>query len=130
MSDRVGPESEPRRSEVVAFERRLAELGLAIGQLPNWTPRNKVKRLRAIAIADQVAAEPERWWQARTQPALGLQALYERTPWVRRVRQGQRNYILVMAILACGEFPHLQGYMSQLNGSQDKPGLQEGGAPS
>jgi RNA polymerase sigma factor len=108
---RQDDEAEARREEIVAFEARLEKYGLSLEELVRICPRHEDSRRSAMAVGRMVAEDPDLRAHLLTRHELPMKALEERVAVSRKTLERQRKYIIAVALMASGEFPHLQDYL-------------------
>jgi RNA polymerase sigma factor len=109
--DRQETEAAARREEIETFERRLRPFGLSLAELARICPRHEDSRRSAMAVGRMVADDPELREHLNSRRELPMKALEERVSVSRKTLERQRKYIIAVAILAAGEFPHLHDYL-------------------
>jgi RNA polymerase sigma factor len=109
--DRQEREAAARREEIDGFERRLREFGLSLEELVRVCPRHEDSRRSAMSVGRMVAEDPELNEHLVTRHELPMKALEERVSVSRKTLERQRKYIIAVALMASGEFPHLHDYL-------------------
>jgi RNA polymerase sigma factor len=109
--DRQESEAATRREEIREFETRLRQYGLSLEELARICPRHEDSRRSAMAVGRMVAEDPDLSAHLTTRRELPMKALEERVSVSRKTLERQRKYIIAVAVLASGEFPHLHDYL-------------------
>lgn len=104
-------ERRARREEILEYERRLRAFGLSLEELVRVSPRHEDSRRSAMAVGRMVAEEPELRDHLMARRELPMKALEARVGVSRKTLERQRKYIIAVALMASGEFPHLEGYL-------------------
>lgn len=109
--DRQDSEATARREEIEVFESRLRQFGLSLDELVRICPRHEDSRRSAMAVGRMVAEDTELREHLVTRHELPMKALEERVSVSRKTLERQRKYIIAVALMASGEFPHLHDYL-------------------
>lgn len=109
--DRQDSEATARREEIEVFESRLRQFGLSLDELVRICPRHEDSRRSAMAVGRMVAEDAELREHLVTRHELPMKALEERVSVSRKTLERQRKYIIAVALMASGEFPHLHDYL-------------------
>lgn len=108
---RQNEEAQARRGEIAQFEASLRRYGLSLEELVRICPRHEDSRRSAMAVGRMVAEDPELREHLVSRHELPMKALEERVSVSRKTLERQRKYIIAVALMATGEFPHLQDYL-------------------
>jgi RNA polymerase sigma factor len=108
---REDDETRSRREEIAEFGRRLAHFGLSLEELARISPRHEDSRRAAMAVGRMVAEDPELRTHLLTRHELPMKALERRVAVSRKTLERQRKYIIAVALMASGDFPHLSEYL-------------------
>ena len=105
---RADVEADARREEIAVYGLRLLEFGLTLDELARISPRHEDSRRSAMAVALLLARDSLLRDYLLTNHVLPLKALTDRVAVSRKTLERQRKYIIAVALVACGEFPHLR----------------------
>jgi RNA polymerase sigma factor len=108
---RADVEADARREEIAVYRLRLKEFGLTLDELARNSPRHEDSRRGAMAVALLLARDPLLRDYLLTRRVLPLKALTDRVAVSRKTLERQRKYIIAVALVVCGEFPHLREYI-------------------
>jgi len=108
---RQDDEARSRREEIGAYEERLGQFGLSLDELVRICPRHEDSRRTAMAVGRMVAEDPELTAHLLERHELPMKALEDRVAVSRKTLERQRKYIIAVALMAGGSFPHLQDYL-------------------
>ncbi|CAM3736472.1 RNA polymerase sigma factor SigI [Alicyclobacillus pomorum] len=106
-------EQEARRLEIAEYAERLRDYGLSFSELVDLSPKHADARAHAIQVARIVADDAELREYVLEKKALPLKALEDRVGVSRKTMERQRKYILAVVLLLCGDFQHLQSFISE-----------------
>lgn len=105
-------EQEARRGDIGEYAEALREFGLTFTDLVDLSPKHADARQSAIDVAKIVASDELLRAYVQERKALPLKLLEDKVQVSRKTLERQRKYILAIVILLCGEFQHLQSYIS------------------
>jgi RNA polymerase sigma factor len=109
--ERQEEEARSRRDEIEVFASRLEQYGLSLDELVRVCPRHEDSRRSAMAVGRLVAADEELRDHLVTRHELPMKSLEERVNVSRKTLERQRKYIIAVALMASGDFPHLHDYL-------------------
>ncbi len=109
--DRQEAEAQARREEIQQFEGRLRQYGLSLEELARICPRHEDSRRSAMVVGRMVAEDDELREHLVSRHELPMKALEERVSVSRKTLERQRKYIIAVALMATGDFPHLHDYL-------------------
>ncbi len=100
-----------RREEIQRLAHQLRSLGIAFQDLVDRTPRHRDARERALAVARLLADKPELCEQVVRRGNLPLKELETVAGVSRKTLERQRKYIIALALILSGNYPHLREYL-------------------
>lgn len=101
-----------RRDEIERYQRALADFGITWRDLVASSPRHDDARRRAQGIARRVAQDAGLLATLMQRRELPLKALEGTAGASRKTLERQRRYIIAVALVIAGDYPHLAGYIS------------------
>jgi len=104
-------EAEERREEIAAYARALARYGIRFSELVRISPKHEDSRRTAIAVARRIAEDPVLRARLEERGELALKELEQAVAVSRKTLERQRRYIIAVAVLLMGDFPHLKEYV-------------------
>jgi RNA polymerase sigma factor len=113
--DRARREAEERRAEIAEFAALLRPYGVTLRDLVAQSPQHADARLRAVAVARRLAANPEWVEHLRRKRALPLREL-QAVPDLgvsRKTLERQRKFIIAVAVILMEGLPALRGYLPE-----------------
>ena len=102
-----------RREEIQRLARELRALGIAFRDLVERTPRHRDARERALGVARILAETPELCRQVQRRGSLPLKELEAVAGVSRKTLERQRKYIIALALILSGNYPHLRDYLTR-----------------
>ncbi|HEY8497649.1 MAG TPA: RNA polymerase sigma-I factor [Limnochordales bacterium] len=102
-----------RREEIQRLARELGALGIAFRDLVERTPRHRDARERALGVARILAETPELCRQVQRRGSLPLKELEAVAGVSRKTLERQRKYIIALALILSGNYPHLRDYLTR-----------------
>ncbi len=107
-----------RKEEILAFQRRLSELGIAFSDLVHCSPKHRETRQRLLAAARYLVEQPSLYKELLASKRLPLREIMLGTGMSRKVLERGRKYIIAVAILLYNrdEFIYLNAYVGQALG--------------
>ncbi|KIL45857.1 RNA polymerase sigma-I factor [Jeotgalibacillus soli] len=103
--------AEERRDEIVMFTVKLKEYGMSFQDIIEQAPKHEDARQTAMSIARQVAGNSEWMEHLSKKKRLPLKSLENHVSVSRKTMERNRKYIIAIALLLDGDFPHLQHYI-------------------
>jgi RNA polymerase sigma factor len=103
--------ADDRREEILRFCESLGRFGITLADLVKASPRHEDARVRAIAAARRVAADPDLVRYLRTKRELPLKELSRDAAVSRKTLERQRKYIIAVALILIEDFQHLREYV-------------------
>lgn len=120
--------SRERREEILRLSRDLGRFGIRFADLVQLSPRHRDARQRAVEVARTIAANPELRRQLIRKGNLPLKEMEPICRVSRKTLERQRKYIIALALILCGDFPHLREYLDGVAAAPEaRP--QDGGGP-
>ncbi|REE85183.1 RNA polymerase sigma factor [Paenibacillus taihuensis] len=107
----ISQEAEARRMEIAEYDARLKEFGISFMELSDLSPKHTDSRLLLISISRLLANEPELYEVLEQKQKLPIKELCEMASVSRKTIERNRKYIIALALLHNGDFPHLQQYI-------------------
>lgn len=104
-------EADERRAEIAAYAEALGRYGISFAELTRISPKHEDSRRSAMAVAHRVAGDPALRARLRDRGELPLKELEQAVSLSRKTLERQRRYIIAVAVLLMGDFPHLGEYV-------------------
>lgn len=105
--------AQERREEIQRLAQELRALGIAFRDLVERTPRHRDARERALGVARILAETPELCRQVQRRGSLPLKELEAVAGVSRKTLERQRKYIIALALILSGNYPHLRDYLTR-----------------
>lgn len=102
-----------RREEIWRLAQQLSALGIRFQDLVDRTPRHRDAKERALGVAKLLASQPELCEQIRRKGNLPLKELEAVAGVSRKTLERQRKYIIALALILSGNYPHLREYLTR-----------------
>lgn len=102
-----------RWEEIERLSRSLERFGIRFSELVRVSPRHRDARARALEVARLIAGHPSLREQLLSRGSLPLKELQSLSPVSRKTLERHRKYIIALALILCGDFPHLQEYLGE-----------------
>jgi len=109
---RISDENEERRLEIEALNRELAEYGITFADLAEGSPKHEDARRSLLAIGALISRSEELHGPLRSKKTLPMKELAERVPVSRKTLERGRKYIIAVALIHLGPYPHLKEYVA------------------
>lgn len=106
-------ERRERRAEIADFAGALERYGITFADLTACSPRHRDARQRALAAARCLAESAELRAHLLERNELPLARLAAAAGIPRKTLERQRRYIVAVALLLTGDYPHLRSYIGQ-----------------
>lgn len=100
-----------RREEILRLAGLLAGFGIEFQDLVRLSPRHRDARERALEVARLIVATPALAQQLLRRRSLPLRELEALCHVSRKTLERQRKYIIALALILGGDFPHLRAYL-------------------
>jgi RNA polymerase sigma factor len=101
-----------RKREIASYAVALQEFGLTFSELVELSPKHADARVNAIAVAKLVVQSDELRDYVFERKSLPLKKLETMVDVSRKTMERQRRYIIAVVILLCGDYEHLQSFIS------------------
>ena len=101
-----------RREEIERLSQQLRALGIRFEDLVERTPRHRDARERALEVAKLLVSHPELCEQVLRRGSLPLKELEVLAGVSRKTLERQRKYIIALALILSGNYPHLREYLA------------------
>jgi len=105
-----------RREEIGRLSCLLQRFGIRFSDLVRLSPRHRDARERAVEVARLIAQHPQLRRQLLERGCLPLKELQQVASVSRKTLERQRKYIIAVALILCGDFPHLREYLEGSGG--------------
>jgi RNA polymerase sigma factor len=110
-------EADARREEIRRYNEVLSRFGLSLAELVRLSPRHEDARRNAMTVARLVAEDDALRRHLWSRKELPLKDLTDRVAVSRKTLERQRKYIIALALVWCGDFPHLREYVRKGGGA-------------
>lgn len=100
-----------RQHEIMEYATQLQQYGISFEELTNISPKHQDSRESMIAIGKAVAANQEWMKMLLGKKMLPIKPLSEAFPVSRKTLERNRKYIIAIALVVSGPYPHLQEYL-------------------
>jgi RNA polymerase sigma factor len=104
---------EERREEIRRFDEQLHRFGISMAELAEISPKHHDARLRAREAARIVSGSADHWNHLCERGELRLKELETLVSVSRKTLERQRKYIIALAIILAGDYPHLADYLTE-----------------
>jgi len=105
-------ENEERKLEIETLNRELAEYGISFGDLVDGSPKHEDTRRSLIGIGALISRDSTLFGPLTNKKALPLKELSERVDVSRKTLERGRKYIIAVALIHLGHYPHLQSFVA------------------
>lgn len=105
--------AQERREEILRLSGELGPMGIGFRDLVDRSPRHRDARERALEVARLIADRSEWVEQVRRRGSLPLKDLERHAGVSRKTLERQRKYIIALALILSGNYPHLQEYLKR-----------------
>lgn len=105
-------ENEERRLEIESLNRELSEYGITFADLVSGSPKHEDTRRSFIGIGVTISADPALHGPLRSKKTLPLKELAERVDVSRKTLERGRKYIIAVALIHLGHYPHLRSFVT------------------
>lgn len=106
-------EADERREEILAYGEALRRYGISFAELSRISPKHEDSRRSAMMVAHRVAEDATLSARLRERGELPLKELEQMVSLSRKTLERQRRYIIAVAVLLMGDFPHLGEYVQK-----------------
>lgn len=100
-----------RQHEIMEYAAQLQQFGIDFQQLVDISPKHQDSRQTMIAIGKSVAENPQWMSMLLTKKLLPIKPLSEAFTISRKTLERNRKYIIAIALVVNGPYPHLQHYL-------------------
>lgn len=100
-----------RKEEVQEFNNHLKEYGIALSDLLKSCPKQEGARIRAIKMAQMIAADSKLREHLLTNKTLPINAMLEKVKISRKTIERHRKYIIAVTLILVEDFPYLLEYI-------------------
>ena len=105
-------ENEERKLEIETLNRELADYGITFADLVEGSPKHEDTRRSFISIGVAISRERSLFEPLTNKKTLPLKELSERVEVSRKTLERGRKYIIAVALIHLGHYPHLQSYVT------------------
>ncbi|TLS51420.1 RNA polymerase sigma-I factor [Paenibacillus antri] len=105
-------ENEERKLEIETLNRELADYGITFGDLVDGSPKHEDTRRSLIGIGALISRDSALFGPLTNKKALPLKELSERVDVSRKTLERGRKYIIAVALIHLGNYPHLQSFVA------------------
>jgi len=109
---RADRENEERKLEIEALNRELAAYGITFGELVDGSPKHEDTRRSLIGIGALISRDSALFEPLTSKKSLPLKELSERVDVSRKTLERGRKYIIAVALIHLGNYPHLQSFVT------------------
>ncbi|HZG74631.1 MAG TPA: RNA polymerase sigma factor SigI [Paenibacillus sp.] len=109
---RLDRDNEERKLEIAALNRELSDYGITFADLVEGSPKHEDTRRSLIGIGALISREPELFGPLAVKKTLPLKELSERVAVSRKTLERGRKYIIAVALIHMGSYPHLQSFVT------------------
>ena len=105
-------ENAERKLEIETLNRELSDFGITFADLVEGSPKHEDTRQSFMAIGALISRVPELSEALITKKSLPLKLLADQVSVSRKTLERGRKYIIAVALIHMGSYPHLQSYVS------------------
>lgn len=116
---RLSSENEERKLEIEALNRELAEYGITFADLVDASPKHEDARRNLLGIGALVSRSSDLYGPLRSKKTLPLKELAERVSVSRKTLERGRKYIIAVALIHLGPYPHLKTFVADPSAGTD-----------
>ncbi|MCI3919121.1 RNA polymerase sigma-I factor [Paenibacillus sp. TRM 82003] len=109
---RLDRENEERKLEIEALSRELSAYGITFADLVEGSPKHEDTRRTFIGIGATISRVPELFEPLQAKKSLPLKELSNYVDVSRKTLERGRKYIIAVALIHLGQYPHLQGFVA------------------
>ncbi|HEX7057479.1 MAG TPA: RNA polymerase sigma factor SigI [Bacilli bacterium] len=107
-----------RRLEIEELSASLAQYGISFQELVRISPKHSDSRRLLVQIGSILSNNDELLSQLRNKKMLPIKELLEKVDISRKTLERHRKYIIAIALIDSGPYPHLQNYLHTDGGQQ------------
>ncbi len=104
-------EADYRREEILHYKDRLSEYGIALEELPDYTPRHTDARINMIKIARMIAEQQDLRETFLTKKKIPVKYLLQYISFSRKTIERNRNYIVAITLIFIEDYRYLRSYI-------------------
>jgi len=108
--------ADERRTEILELNEQLREFGISFVDLVEASPKHADSRETLFSISRILSKDEVLMHMVRTKKMLPIKELMERVHVSRKTLERNRKYIIAVALIHGGAFPHLQQYVHRTAG--------------
>ncbi|HZG83900.1 RNA polymerase sigma factor SigI [Paenibacillus sp.] len=105
-------DNEERKLEIETLNRELADYGISFADLVEGSPKHEDTRRSLISIGVAISRDRSLFEPLTSKKTLPLKELSERVEVSRKTLERGRKYIIAVALIHLGHYPHLQSYVT------------------
>jgi RNA polymerase sigma factor len=105
-------ENAERRLEIESLNRELSEFGISFSDLVEGSPKHEDTRKSFISIGVLISRDADLSNYLRNKKSLPLKDLTERVDVSRKTLERARKYVITVALIHLGNYPHLQSFVT------------------
>lgn len=109
---RLDRDNEERKLEIETLNRELADYGISFADLVEGSPKHEDTRRSLISIGVEISRDRSLFEPLTSKKTLPLKELSERVEVSRKTLERGRKYIIAVALIHLGHYPHLQSYVT------------------
>lgn len=109
---RLDRENEERKLEIESLNRELSAFGITFADLVECSPKHEDTRRTLIGIGATISRVPDLFEPLTAKKALPLKELSNYVDVSRKTLERGRKYIIAVALIHLGNYPHLQGFVA------------------
>lgn len=119
----IEQENAERKAEIMALNQELSEYGISFEDLVKHSPKHEDTRRSFIGIGVMISRDPELYEPLKNKKMLPLKVLAKRVEVSRKTLERGRKYIIAVALIHMGAYPHLQSYVTPSAAVQSGKGV-------
>jgi RNA polymerase sigma factor len=104
-------EAEERRHEIEELSRALSEFGIAFADLVHLSPKHRDSRENLFVIGKRLSEDAKLIEILMEKKMLPIKELMEQAGVSRKTLERNRKYLIAIALIFNGPYPHLQNYL-------------------
>ncbi len=105
-------DNEERKLEIETLNRELADYGITFADLVDGSPKHEDTRRSLLGIGALISRDSTLFGPLTSRKALPLKELSERVEVSRKTLERGRKYIIAVALIHLGQYPHLQSFVA------------------
>jgi len=109
---RLDRDNEERKLEIETLNGELADYGISFADLVEGSPKHEDTRRSLISIGVAISRDRSLFEPLTSKKTLPLKELSERVEVSRKTLERGRKYIIAVALIHLGHYPHLQSYVT------------------